>query len=175
MTLVTTCGCWWRGTPDEVGLPHAMTQDGVPNGWFIATFDGTRCSVRFQAARRPADYQMNIYAPESVKVAEAAQTEVLVNVFVGSERSTVEMRFAGGDWVKLERIAREDPYYAALKQAEETDPPPRRRKLPAPRIPTHLWYGRLPASPPSGTHLIEIRTTDVFGHTYMGRRIIRVR
>jgi hypothetical protein len=174
LNFTTACGCWWRGAPDEFGLPHATMSDGAPNGWSLVTFDGTRYSAVYKAARRPADCQMSIYAPESVPADQAGQTEVLVNVFAGSERSTVEMRLGKGAWVRLERVAREDPYYAAIKQAEETEDPPRGRKLPRAGKSRHIWVGTLPPGPPAGTHLIEVRTTDVFGKTYVGRRIIRV-
>ncbi len=174
MNVAAACGCWWRGAPDESGLPHATMADGAPNGWTIVAFSGHQYSAEFRAARRPANYQMSIYAPESVAADKAAQTEVLVNVFAGSERSTVEMRFGNGDWVELERVAREDPYFAAIKQAEEGERPPRGRKLPRIGKSPHIWRGVLPANPRPGTYLIEVRTTDMFGGTHFGRRIIRI-
>ena len=66
----TVCGSWWSGTKDENGIPHATMSDGAPNGYSIVTFDGNEYSIRFKAARRPADHQMNIYAPE-VKIGRA--------------------------------------------------------------------------------------------------------
>lgn len=174
MNVATACGCWWRGAPDESGLPHATMADGAPNGWTLVTFDDNRYSAVFRAARRPADYQMSIYAPESVAPDKAAQTEVLVNVFNGSQRSMVEMRFGNGDWFELERVAREDPYHAAIKRAEESEHPPHGRKLPNVMKSPHIWRGVLPAGPSPGTHLIEVRTTDMFGGTHFGRRIIRI-
>ncbi|MFQ5805883.1 MAG: calcineurin-like phosphoesterase C-terminal domain-containing protein [Phycisphaerae bacterium] len=174
VNFVTACGGWWTGAPDEVGIPHTTMPDGAPNGWSVVTFEGHRYSVVYRAARRPADYQMSIYTPESVPAGKAGETEVLVNVFAGSERSTVEMRFAKGAWVKLKRVAREDPYYVAIKQAEESKHPPRGRKLPQAGKSPHIWLGTLPANPPPGTHLIEVRTTDMFGHTDTAGRIIRI-
>lgn len=170
----TTCGSWWKGAPDELGLPHATMADGSPNGWFIVTFEGVDYSVGFKAARRPADYQMNIYAPLSVPAERAGETEVLVNFFTGSQRSTVEMRFDAGPWVRLKRRPREDPYFVAIKQAEESEHPPRGGKLPKAVKCPHMWLGTLPADPPPGTHLIEVRATDMFGQTHVGRRMIRI-
>ncbi len=173
-TFVTTSGSWWRGAPDEVGVPHTMMRDGGPNGWCVATFDGTEYSYRFQAARRPVEYQMNIWTPEVVKSAKAAETEVVANFFMGSERAKVEMRFNRGPWTQMERSERPDPYYAALKAAEKGDDPPRGRKLPRLENSPHVWVGHLPADPPAGTHLIEVRTTDMFGQEHWGRRLMRV-
>lgn len=173
-TLVTTCGSWWTGAPDEVGLPHTTMRDGGPNGWCVATFDGNRHTVRFVPARRPADYQMNVWTPEVVSAEQSGDTEVLVNVFAGSERSTVEMCLDGGRWVPLMRVEREDPYYAALKTAEQGDSPPPGRKLPRIIACSHLWSGTLPAGLSRGSHLIEVRTTDMFNQAYTAHRIFRV-
>lgn len=173
---VTVCGSWWSGAPDENGIPHATMNDGAPNGHSILTFDGQKYALEFKAARRPADHQMNIYAPEEVAASEADKTEVLVNVFAGSERSKVEMRLGeSGAWVPMTRTAREDPYFAALKQAEAGPNPPPGRRLPNALLSPHLWQANLPADPPKGTHLIHVRTTDMFGKIYTDKRILRVR
>lgn len=174
-TLATTCGSWWHGALDEVGLPHTTMRDGGPNGWTEATFDGHNYKTLFRPARRPADYQMSVYAPEAVKSADVASTEVLVNVFAGSERSAVEMRIAGGDWIKLELTQREDPFYAATAAREAEDPPAApARKVPKPIKCKHIWRGTLPAVPAAGVHAIDVRTTDMFGQTFTARRLIRV-
>ena len=173
---VTACGGWWTGAPDEVGVPHATMRDGAPNGYSIITFDGDRYSIEFKAARRPADYQMNIFAPEEVAVGQAAETEVFVNVFAGSERSSVDMRLGErGPWIGMERVEREDPYYLRMKQAEEGPRPPAGRKLPKVVKSPHLWRAALPANATKGTHLIHVRTTDMFGQIYTDRRVIRIR
>jgi hypothetical protein len=156
----TACGYWWHGDPDELGIPHATMADGTPNGWWTVTFDGNACSIVFKAARRPADYQMNVYAPEEIAAANVANTEILVNVFAGSERSTVEMHVGKGPWIKMEKVSREDPAIAALGYASKC---------------THMWQANLPPGLTPGTHLIEVRTTDMFGQTYTGRRLIRVK
>ena len=44
----------------------------------------------------------------------AAATEVLVNVFAGSERSRVEMRLGGGPWRTMQRTPRADPLFEAV-------------------------------------------------------------
>lgn len=173
---VTVCGSWWRGAPDERGVPHATMSDGAPNGHSIITFDGTRYAVEYKAARRPADYQMAIHAPEEIEAARAGETEVLVNVFAGSERSVVEMRLGeNGSWQKMERVTRPDPDFLAMKALEESPAPPPGLKLPKPHETPHLWRALFPANPPAGTHLLHVRTTDMFGQTYADRRVVRIR
>ena len=114
----TSCGAWWTGAFDELGIPHTTMSDGTPNGYALITFDGADYKVRYQASRRRPDYQMNIWAPEVVTAAEAPQTEVVVNVFSGSERSTVRMRVADGDWTPMTQFKGIDPYVAANKERE---------------------------------------------------------
>jgi hypothetical protein len=171
-TIGTSCGSWWTGMPDEVGIPNATMSDGAPNCWVLVTFDGQKVErVQYRAARRPADYQMNIYTPDPV-TDKTAEIEVLVNVFAGSARSTVEMRLGDGAWTKLEKVDREDPSFVALKESEKKLPPP--RKMPKPTKCGHLWRGTLPSGLEPGSYVLEVRTTDVFGQTYTARRIMRV-
>ncbi len=171
----TTCGCWWGGAPDEYGIPHATMADGTPNGYSIITFDGNEYSIEWKVARRPLSYQMNIFTPESVASSDAADTSVIVNVFAGSEKSDVEMKFGDdGDWVEMQRAEIPDPYILAIKQAEASDRPPRGRKIPNAAASGHIWRANLPPLPEPGTYIIHIRTTDMFGHTYEDSRLIRI-
>jgi hypothetical protein len=175
LTAVTASGSWWLGAPDEVGIPHTTMRCGAPNGYSILEFDGNRYSIRFKAARRLANHQMNIFAPGTASAEAAAETEVLVNVFSGSERTRVEMRLGEtGEWTPLQREAREDPFYlAAIERDLLRNPRPRFFLPPAIKSP-HLWVGTLPANPPIGTHTIEVRATDMYGQTFYGRRVIRI-
>ncbi|HEY3269042.1 MAG TPA: calcineurin-like phosphoesterase family protein [Armatimonadota bacterium] len=172
LTNATTCGSWWRGPHDEMGLPISVMSDGAPNGYSVAVFTGNRYSVEFQAARRPADYQMSIYTPEVT----APGAEVFANVFAGSARSTVEMQVDGrGDWRKMERTVQADPTLAKIKSEEPKDQP-YYHQLAAPRQRCqHLWRGTLPNDLPPGIHLIRVRTTDMYGHAYAGRRSVIVK
>lgn len=173
---VTVCGSWWGGATDEWGIPHTQMKDGAPNGYSVMTVDGNRYSLAFKAARRPADHQLSVYAPEEIAMADAPDTGVYANVFAGSERSTVEMRFGtSGEWKLMERVREEDPFYMNVKALEKGENPPNGRKLPDAMKSPHLWKAALPALPPAGTHLIEVRTRDMFGQTYTAGRTIRVR
>ena len=181
----TVCGSWWCGAIDEVGIPHATMNDGAPNGYSLVTFDGNRYSIRFKAARRPADYQMNIYLPDDVEQAAAGKTEILVNVFAGSERSTVDMRFGDtGPWTPLERTVTIDPRCLRMyEQSPYLDQTVLGKplgeifgwKMDYPSKSYHMWKGTLPASPPKGTHTVTVRTMDMFGQTWTSHRIVRIR
>ncbi len=171
----TASGSWWLAAADEVGIPHATMRDGAPNGYSIIQFDGHQYSIRFKAARRPADHQMNIFAPAATTSENAAETEVLVNVFSGSEQTRVEMRLGkDGDWMPLQREAREDPYYlAAVERDRQRTPRPQFLLPPAIKSP-HLWVGTLPENPPPGTYTIEVRATDRYGQVFRAHHMIRI-
>jgi hypothetical protein len=173
--LGAVAGSWWLGVRDELGIPHASMRCGAPNGWWLLEIEGARPRLRFQAARRPASHQMSIFAPAAVASAQAGASEVLVNVFAGSDRSRVEMRLgASGPWQTLERVARPDPFYVALLAREAAMASDSARPLPPVEPSLHLWRGVLPANPPPGTHTIEVRTRDAFGQTFTGHRPIRI-
>jgi len=199
---VTACGSWLRGPFDEVGIPFATQSDGVPSGYSIINFSGTDYSIRYKATRRPADYQMNIYAPQVITPAEAGETTVTANVFAGSERCEVRMRLGrDGDWVPMEQVERLDPVYEELVDREQLlrrlyvegqgrpealeDAQAMRAvnselqpavglTLPTPRETNHIWEAKLPENPEPGYHMIYVRATDMFGQEHEGRRVIRI-
>ena len=172
---VTVCGSWWRGAIDELGIPNATMSDGGPNGYSIISFDGNKYDIQYRAARRPADYQMNIHLPREVNPAEALSTAMIVNVFNGSKQSKVRFRrLPDGPWLPMERIDGVDPYFAQMKQAEASDTPPNGTPLPEPSITDHLWRALLPAGLTAGTHQFEVEATDASGKVFTDRETLRV-
>lgn len=173
---VTVCGSWWSGAPDERGIPHTIMADGAPNGYTMMTFDGTDYMLDFYAAGRSADYQMEIDAPEVVPQAKSGETAIFANVFNGSEKTTVEMRIGDGDWRPMERTIAIDPKYQRVFDREEAilKLEEKWRKLPKPKLSTHLWRANLPAEVAIGTQRIEVRATDERGREFLGTRIIRI-
>ncbi len=178
---VTVCGSWWRGAPDERGLPHTTMKDGGPNGYSIMTFDGHKYDLEFRAASRPAHYQMNIYAPEEIELAalpsEADQLpKVVVNVFNGSERTKCEFRIGDDDaWKPMEQTTTKDPAYVAAIALEESLEQKAWTGLPAARDTPHIWQATLPVDLKPGTHAIEVRATMMSGKQHVSKRIMRVR
>ena len=170
----SVCGSWWCGLRDETGIPHSTMNDGAPNGYAIATFDVTSYSIEYKAARRPADYQMNIYLPDEILAADTEKTEVLVNVFAGSEKSNVEMRVDDGKWSPLKQTRTIDPFCLRMYQDNQfNEKEALGYRFDEPSETSHMWKGSLPGLQP-GAHAIEVRTRDMFGHTYSARKAIRV-
>ena len=181
----TVCGSWWCGLYDETGIPHATMNDGAPNGYSIVTFDGNEYRIQFKAARRPVDYQMNIYLADELAQHELDTTNVLVNIFAGSSRSKVEMRFGkNGIWIPMQQMATIDPECLRMHQLSpvldfelngQVLEDLFGYKMDYPSVSTHIWQGKLPEGIQSGTHTVTVRTTDMFNQTWTGHRIFRVR
>jgi hypothetical protein len=172
---VTVSGSWWSGAPDERGIPHTTMADGAPNGYSIITFDGQQYTLDFKVAGKSPEYQMNIQVPEAVPVDRIEATDVYVNVFNGSEKSTVEIRWSDRSaWVPLERTVMNDPAYSRIVADEAKIGDKTWRELTKPKPSTHLWHGRLPAGVSPGTHRLQVRTTDMHGRTLTADRIVRV-
>lgn len=180
----TVSGSWWCGLQDELGIPHAVMNDGVPNGYSLIDFDGVGYRIRFKACRRPADYQMNIYVPMDIPVTQTATTEVLVNVFSGSDRSTVEMKFGEErEWTPLEQTRDIDPECLRMHELspyldQEVLGSPLEEtlgwKMDFPSMTGHMWKGLLPPQSQAGTRVIAVRHTDMFGQSWVDRRIVRL-
>lgn len=176
---VTVCGSWWSGRKDERGIPHATMSDGGPNGYSIMEFDGASYSLQFRAAGRPAEYQMNIYAPESIKSSAASETQIVANVFNGNERCKCEMRLADADsqatsWTEMKPTTMADPALEAEIAKDLLDAGRKWRDLPKPHLTPHIWTAKLPASPKVGTQMIEVRVTFPDGKTHISRRGIAI-
>ena len=172
----TVCvrGVGYRGGLDEDGIPFCVSTCGAPNGYSFLTFEGNRYAIEYRASRKPADYQMNVYAPMRVAAKATGRPEVLVNVFAGSERSRVEVRVAGGAWQPMQLTYRPDPAIETMFR-EQDGPTPwfgLRYHHGTDRPSEHLWVARLPERIPLGMQLIEARTTDMFGQSYLARRTV---
>ncbi len=173
--VATGSGSWYRGPLDEQGFPVTTMADGAPNGYILATFKGNEYRLRYKGARKPANYQMVVHAPEVIRGDRDEATEIVVNVFNGNERSRVRMRVRGhGDWTSMEQSPRPDPAYAAAYERDVIAAGDDRRPLPDAKVTEHIWAAKLPKSLPAGMHVLEVESTDMFDQTDRGIRIIEV-
>ncbi len=172
---VTVSGSWWSGQKDERGIPHTMMADGGPNGYSVLTLDGDDYRLDVKAAARSADYQLRVMAPDEVTVDQLPHTELYVNVFNGSEKSTVSMRVAADQpWTTLARVSEIDPHFRQLFDREQQIVPPPEPKLTRPKSSSHLWKAPLPSDLVPGIYLIEVQTIDMHGRQFSGRHVLNV-
>jgi len=174
---VTVCGSWWSGAMDERGIPHTTMADGGPNGYSLLSFDGTGYTLDYRAAGRSKDYQMEIDAPEILHVGDEPQL-AYVNFFNGSKHDSVRLKVDDRKWREMQYSREEDPKFRRVYEREAellgTNTTEPFRKLPSPKISSHLWKLELPADLPIGTHLISIEAHDQWGRVFRSERRIRV-
>ena len=128
---------------------------------------------------------MNIYIPDDIERARADTTKILVNVFAGSERSTVKVRYdEQKQWTYLEPVVTIDPEglrmhllspYLDQQIKGQVLEEVFGWKMDYPSKSRHMWEGVLPKSLPIGTHRVTVQTKDMFGQVYEAHRIFRVR
>ena len=172
-----SAGAGGRGAPDEQGIPHTTMRDGAPNGYSIFTFDGHDYAIEFRAARRPADHQMTIFAPEEVDAGRPPGPRSWSTSSAAPRSRPCEMRVGDGrDLGRPGAGRRPRPVLRGDEGARGgRDAPARPVAAGDHRLAAHLAGDACPTGLAAGTHAIEVRTTDQFGQTYEDRRIIRVR
>ena len=175
VSIGTVCGAWWSGAPDEYGIPHAMMTDGTPTSYVFLEIDGNEWKIRWKAARRPADFQMHIHAPETIGFDESADMTVTAIIFNAMPRAEVEMKIGHeGRWINMEKSHRTDPVRDAVLDRERKlgDVPWR---IPGnSRVSEQLWEAKPGYRLEPGAHTIHIRAKDDWWE-YEGRQVIYVR
>ena len=167
----TTSGDWYSGKKDTMGLPDATMRDGTPQGYMFLNINGNNYDVDYKVAGKDSDYQMNIYAPKVVPYKGRTTAQIMVNFFMGSKNDVVEYRIDNGPWQKMRYTETVDPsYLTKLFEWDMTD-----RLLPGRRPSnavnsTHLWSGGLKLDLPPGEHTIEVKATDRYGKSHIGKR-----
>lgn len=157
LNVGTASGDWWAGKPTPAGLPDAMMRDGTPPGYASLHFDGARYRIEYTCTGTDAPAQFHVDGPERVSAA-AAPSFLYVNYYLGSSRTRVDFRHAGGEWQAFERVFEMDP--VRVRKYEEWVPGPKAtagfRPSP-PFLSTHLWKAALPQEGPFGPRSLEVR------------------
>ncbi|MCC5908258.1 MAG: calcineurin-like phosphoesterase family protein [Balneolaceae bacterium] len=165
VAATAACGSWWSGPVDKTGVPVSTQQDGVPKGYHLFHFNGSSYSELYKAAGKPWDYQMRIESPGGgITREELGETDLMVNVFNGSERSEVRYRVNEGDWVEMERqeIAY-SPFFTELYADYQQNATPT----------NHIWSAPLPDLP-EGSHRITAWTRDMYGQEFTQTKVVEV-
>ena len=171
----TTSGDWYRGVLDENGLPVSTMRDGTPKGYALLDIDGNDYKIRYRVAGKPADYQMEIFAPVVVEKDLRTTAGIFVNFFMGAEGDRVELRIDEGEWKTMSQVNEIDPSYLVdLLRWDTTRELIQGRRPSNPQPSRHLWRSPLPVNLSEGTHLIQIRATDQFGQVHTGQREYRI-
>ena len=189
--LATVSGSWWSGPFDPRGVPTTDQRDGTPNGYHVLEVDGTDATVRYKAAGFPADYQMRILfdvAHHGIRadgmrdfragelfdgrfgVDSVPAAALLVNLFDGGPKSTVEFRIDDGPYRPMTRVSRADPYMIEVFARNADTKKSWLEATPS----SHLWSADVPDDLGPGTYTVSVRATDEFGREHHGHRIMEI-
>jgi len=165
-------GSWWGGPKDENGIPVSTQRDGAPNGYHVIEFSGTDYVEYYKPAGKDSSYQMRIESPGPEIRLSDDNTELLVNVFNGSEKSEVRYKINRSDWITMDRLdLAVSPFFKSLLEQN----PGTFASWIQPVRTTHIWRADLTGHLTVGTHRITVRTEDQFGHIYTGIKVIEVK
>lgn len=171
-------GAGYRGMFNELKIPSCQAEDGVPAGYSYITFTKNDYKIVYKPSRHPADYQMNVFVPDVIKVKDVPRTKIVANVFAGSEKSAVRMRVNGDAWQPMVFTPQADPSIAWVMAAEKAPNPwlgSKYNPKDKPTIAHHIWECRLPHDLKLGTHTLEVETVDMFGQRAGHVAFFRVR
>lgn len=163
-SITAAAGGWWRGPENIHGIPVSTQNDGSPNGYHVFTFDGNSYTDRFYPSGLSADYQMRIESPSSTLLeSEVSETELIVNIFNGTEKSEVEF------WINDA-----EQRYPMQWQPEYQSPFSKTLEWVRPTTTNHIWKAELPDLG-SGTHRITVWTRDIYGYEFTQSKIIEIK
>jgi hypothetical protein len=189
MTAVS--GSWWSGPYDHRGVAVADSQDGTPSGFHVLSVDGNRATTRYQPAKEPNgrqvrivldseshragkatanDFRMSQLVGSPIAEDAAGTTDLLVNVFDGGPRTTVDYRIGERSPVRMGRERRPDPFVKEVFARNQATKKPWVKAEPC----SHLWVARLPADLEAGTHCIRVRVTDEYGREHHDHLVLEV-
>ena len=194
MTAVS--GSWWSGPYDHRGVAVADSHDGTPNGFHVLSVDGNRASTRYRPAKEPNARQVRTvlepaHAPAGrdaggcgvaakdfmsaligspIAQDSVGSTDLVVNVFDGGPRTSVEYRIGARAAVRMEPRRRQDPFVKEVFARNRSTKKSWVKAEPC----SHLWVARLPADLEAGTHCIRVQVTDEYGRAHHDHLVLEV-
>ena len=88
-----SCGSWWRGIPDERGIPRSFQNCGAPPCYYLADFSEGGYRLDYQVFGRPT---------EKASAALADSTRLVLNVYGGASGGEVRVKLPGrSGWIPV--------------------------------------------------------------------------
>jgi hypothetical protein len=116
------------------------------------------------------DYHMGALLSGPISVDRVAATRLVVNLFDGGPRSTVEISVGDRPYRRLTKVERRDPFVMEVYERNRDSKKP---WVEAARS-SHVWQGGLPADLAVGTHRVAVRGTDEYGRTHSTSMVLEV-
>jgi len=189
--MTALSGSWWSGPYDHRGVAVADSPDGNPNGFHVLSVDGHRYTTRFRPAKEPEGRQIRTVldngsraprttAADDVRMSQLfgapisqdriCDTDVVVNVFDGGPRTTVEYRIGEFGPVAMNREMRPDPFIQEVFAKNQATKKPWADVEQC----SHIWTARLPANLEVGAHCVMVRVIDEYGREHHDRLCLEV-
>lgn len=176
-TLAEVRGNGWNTGPrDEREVRAATMQDGNPNGYYVMQFDGTEVQPRFIPSGQKAnlknrmrivldpllqgtvdDTTGNVTAINRGTLNPG--TKIVVNLFDGGERDSVQLSLDDGPSVAMQNVLRNDPFMERQYAKYQGTPDAFSKPQPS----SHIWEYQLPADLKPGIHKVLVKSKDEFG------------
>ncbi|MBN1118325.1 MAG: calcineurin-like phosphoesterase family protein [Bacteroidales bacterium] len=148
-----TSGSWYTSPFNSDSIPEAVCSDGSPSGFYVLDFSDSDYKRSFIPAGKSKDFQLRVSVPD-VKVSfdSLPNTEIVVNVFDGEEKTLVLCEFDNYPADTMKYFYGQDPYMVRNNFKRLTydgwNPPL--------TTSTHLWKSGIPADIKRGTHTLKI-------------------
>lgn len=163
----TTSGDWYSGTKDEAGLPASTMRDGTLKGYSFFSFKDNQYDIKYKSFGKEDDYQIKLYVPKVIPFPSKTSAKVVANFFMGSKKDKVEYRLDGGQWKSMDYHETIDPAFAqSVYKWDTTEQLFEGRRPSNPEVSSHIWVGGFTNKLNAGTHKVEVRAFDMFGHEF---------
>lgn len=97
-----SCGSWWRGVPDERGIPVSYQNCGAPPCYYLVDFSGGAYRLDYKPVGRPASEKASAWVADS--------TRLVLNIYGGATGGTVRVKLPGRlRWVSVPASAEPAP------------------------------------------------------------------
>ncbi|MBR9855611.1 MAG: phosphoesterase [Algicola sp.] len=166
LTAGAVSGHWWTGQQNWEGIPLSLMHCGTPRGYFEVNFKKGDYTINYKGVGLPKTKQSSVwlgdYNGEPTSFL-SKDNSIYINVFVGSDSTSVSVDMNGFTDIKLEKVKEIDPYVAYIKrsQKEGNAPDGLSKKSPYLRKKSdHLWKAQLPIGLKPGIHRLRIKVKD---------------
>ncbi len=139
------CGSWWRGRPDEHGIPSATQGCGAPRSYYLADFSRKGYKLDYKVIGRPAAEKGSAWIADS--------TRLVLNIYGGSTSGKVRVKLPGcRRWIDVPLRKEPAPEAVEVVAFNKTLPRQRRSRNPL-YIPMrtadspHIWAVNLKNDP----------------------------
>lgn len=171
----TTSGDWYSGQLNADGVPISTMRDGTAKGYAFLNITDNQYTLDYKVAGKPADYQINIFAPKVVAHNRGRQASVYANFFMGYKTDLVEYRIDGGEWKAMNFVNVPDPAFInAVHQYDLSETLLSGNRPSNPQPSSHLWQAPLSNNLSVGEHRIEVRATDRSGRVFTADQTYRI-